>query len=262
MTETIQLNSQKEKGINGSTLKIIAIITMLIDHIGAVVLEGYLAPYMSEAVDIKAGAAFTLVNGIFILDMILRLIGRMAFPIFCFLLVEGFRYTHSPFKYALRLLLFALISEIPFDLSLGLTNSLMPEFTYQNVYFTLLIGLLTIWGFDRFPKWYFRVGISICSAVAVHFIQGDYRYIGVIAIVLLYLFRKKSNSHAMLISCTALTVYNLLEASNFFNVWLIKKYNGKRGLPLKYVFYVFYPLHLFILYLIRCMVLNVPILGG
>ena len=122
-----------QKGFSGSTLKLIAIITMLIDHIGAAVIARLLI----------AGQGSELLYKIY---YAMRAVGRVAFPIFCFLLVEGFFYTGSRKKYALRLFGFALLSEIPFDLAF---SGKILEFGYQNVFFTLLIGLLTIMLFDE-----------------------------------------------------------------------------------------------------------------
>lgn len=93
-----------QKGLSGSTLKLIAIITMLIDHIGAAVIARLLI----------AGQGSEMLYKIY---YAMRAVGRVAFPIFCFLLVEGFFYTGSRKKYALRLFGFALLSEIPFDLA-------------------------------------------------------------------------------------------------------------------------------------------------
>ena len=134
---------KERKGISGSTLKIIAIITMLIDHIGAGVLGRLLVVRgMNEAADLNAwiDANSTLV----ITYQMMRFVGRLAFPIFCFLLVEGFLHTRSAAKYAFRMLLFAVVSEIPFDLALK-GAWYYPE--KQNVYVTLLIGLLVLIGF-------------------------------------------------------------------------------------------------------------------
>lgn len=132
-------------GITGSTLKIIAMITMLIDHIGAtIVLQ--LVQRNSDNFDAFGNLRIT---GMVILYYVLRGIGRLAFPIFIFLLLEGFQYTHNRFLYIGRLLLFAIISEIPFDLAVNLsTNSILKghvlEFTSQNVFFTLAIGMIVL----------------------------------------------------------------------------------------------------------------------
>ena len=115
------------RGISGSTLKLIAIITMLIDHTGATVI---LAITRHPAI-IADPARLALWRQVYSIS---RDIGRLAFPIFCFLLVEGFLHTHDIRKYAQRLFLFALVSEIPFDIALK-TGWYDPG--KQNVYFTL-----------------------------------------------------------------------------------------------------------------------------
>lgn len=134
---------EKKKGISGSTLKMIAIVTMLIDHIGAAVLARLLMVNgLGELDQTNADAIMQWLsaNGaLYWTYTIMRMIGRVAFPIFCFLLVEGFLHTHDVKKYAMRLGLFALLSEIPFDLAF---SSKILEFNYQNVFFTLFIGLL------------------------------------------------------------------------------------------------------------------------
>ena len=101
-----------EHGISGYWLKMIAVITMLIDHSAATILERIL-------VQMPSWAPVTVDNceQWYRLDLLLRGIGRMAFPIYCFLLVEGFHYTHSRRKYAARMFVFALISEVPFDMA-------------------------------------------------------------------------------------------------------------------------------------------------
>lgn len=243
------------KGITGSTLKLIAIITMLIDHIAAVILDAYLMKIgfydQMQSMFILPEGQTAFAKMLYLIYITMRLIGRVAFPIFCFLLIEGFCYTRNRAKYAFRLFLFALISEIPFDLALGKTSTFLPEFTYQNVYFTLLFGLLTIWGMDRFSKWYTRVPIAIVGIVIAELAHTDYGAIGVITIVLIYLFKKKSNVKAILAGCVALTINQFIEGTCLIDIWLVSKYNGQRGLKLKYVFYLFYPVHLFILYLIK-----------
>ncbi len=155
-----QLQQNEKKGITGSTLKIIAIISMFIDHFGAAIVEFYqyriLTPYDAEyckaLICSKAPWLWMDWMGdpkkVQSLDMTLRSIGRLAFPIFCFLLVEGFLHTHNMKKYLLRLGLFALFSEVIFDFAfLG-----QIYFKHQNVFFTLFIGVLALIAADHVKK--------------------------------------------------------------------------------------------------------------
>ena len=263
MEEMKEMNTKT--GITGSTLKIIAMVCMLIDHIGAVILERYLyangLSYKTMQMMVEGG--FGNLQKVVIADLILRLIGRLAFPIFCFLLVEGFYYTSNRAKYVLRLFLFALISEVPFDFAFK--NSWL-EFRYQNVFFTLTIGLLTIWGIDEIQKRICErsedqkkhamscslirlLGIIIGGVVAA-MLSTDYAWVGVATIGLMYIFREKSKNWEMGMGCLMLIASSPLEVSSFINLALVGHYNGQRGLRLKYVFYVFFPLHLLILGLI------------
>lgn len=172
--------------LSGSALKFIAVFTMLIDHIGAVLLEhGYIMNHNLKSTYHPVSYEFAM--QIFKLDQILRTIGRISFPIFCFLLLQGFWHTSNRKKYALRLFLFALLSEIPFDLAF---NSRILEFTYQNVMFTLLLGLLTIWAVDEIRK----IRPSLCllpAAIGLFlgwFMKTDYDWKGVLLILVMYLF--------------------------------------------------------------------------
>lgn len=145
--------AQRIKGISGSTLKLIAIFTMLIDHTAATILDKTLIArglLSLDPTDTAAVMQFYADNGvIYGANIVMRLIGRIAFPIFCFLLVQGFLHTRNVTKYAIRLALFAAISEVPFDLAFK--NRIL-EFSYQNVFFTLLIGLLTLIGFKTLKQ--------------------------------------------------------------------------------------------------------------
>ena len=145
---------QKKKGISGSTVKIIAVVAMLIDHLAAALLtrilisNGMMDVLMSE--DYGQIMQWVADNAVLYYGMsAMRMIGRLGFPIFCFLLVEGFQKTRNIRKYVFRLGLFALISEIPFDLA---CSGKVLEFGYQNVYFTLFIGILSLCAFDFFAK--------------------------------------------------------------------------------------------------------------
>ena len=135
--------------ISGSVLKMVAITTMLIDHLGAGLLLPLLSlPPTSPLSTNDHGISFLFHRYLLTYEFysLLRIIGRSAFPIFCFLLVEGLLHTSSRGKYLLRLLLFSFLSEIPFNLALfgGLRNA-----NHQNVFFTLTIGLAVIWGMDE-----------------------------------------------------------------------------------------------------------------
>ncbi len=311
------LVKHKKWGIDGSTLKLAAITIMLIDHTAATVLGRIL-----QKTDNYNG----LLNSIYI---VMRLIGRLAFPIFCFLLVEGMIHTHNRLKYAMRLAVFAIISEIPFDLALFGKPFYLH---YQNVFFTLLIGLLVLIGFHKIAeqwkdkKWlrvlaflgvlltgnmlaylirygcdifssylsYFGVHLNlvisnrgylilsveftvlllllyllsfkrerdvtasilladlavlIIGMRAAQFGMTDYGLFGILTIAVLYSLRK-NHTKSMAGACIVLTVLSYSEAISFLDLILIKFYNGKKGLGLKYVFYAFYPAHLFVLYLV------------
>ncbi len=150
---------EKRTGVDGFTLKLIAIITMFIDHVGAVIVERYL---MTLSV---TDSNYGLIN---ILDLVLRSIGRVAFPIFIFCMVQGFCHTSNKLKYFLRLVLFALIAEIPFNLAFA---NALTDFHYQNVFFTLLLGFLFMWFEDFISRkqvapWLGYVGIIVSSIVA------------------------------------------------------------------------------------------------
>lgn len=255
-------NTNVKKGISGSTLKLIAIITMLIDHVGAAVIWRMILSN-AAAGSMEGTIAY---DGLLRIYMIMRYIGRIAFPIFCFLMVEGLQKTRNKAKYAFRLGIFALASEIPFDLAF---SSKILEFDYQNVFFTLFIGLLTMIAADKINqmpdkcvndnarkimkifKYPIQLMIMAIGALVAEFLQTDYGAIGVICIMVLYFFRKIKVLQ-IVAGCFAF----LWELTAPFAFIPIGFYNGRRGLKLKYVFYLFYPMHLLILYFI-CVVMGI-----
>ena len=218
-------------GISGNTLKMVAIVIMFIDHIGAGIVEPYLNMNMG------AMEGNEMLSRLYYLDRGLRIIGRAAFPIFCFLLVEGFLHTHNVKKYGSRLLLFGLISEIPFDLAFFGTW-FYPE--YQNVYITLFIGLVVLAG---------------CAAA--YLLRCDYDISGILMIVILYEFRRNKRYQVLAGGLMA-----ALESISIFGAAVlafipISMYNGTRGrINLKYFFYWFYPVHIMVLYLIQLLVVR------
>jgi uncharacterized membrane protein YoaK (UPF0700 family) len=231
---------------DGFQLKLFAIFTMLIDHIAAIVLVSYL-----DVAQVK------------MVYWVMRGIGRLAFPIFCFFIVEGFFHTSSRSRYALRLFVFALISEIPFDLAF---HNHWYYADYQNVYFTLLLGLLTIWGMDAGNHYLSErmegkkrfwlscllvAGCTVVGALLAELLHTDYGAIGVCVIVILYRWYFSSRAKGMALGSVVLLFSSYLEIISLVDVWLISRYNGERGRRMKYFFYVFYPLHILLLYLLR-----------
>ena len=201
--------------------------------------------------------------------------GRMAFPIFAFLIAEGFIHTSDCRAYMKRILLFALLSEIPFNLMYA-SFAVFPF--YQNVLFTLLLGLCAIWAIDRARKERSPKSALLALLISGGCILGgmvgftDYGHWGVITVILFYLFRNVPFSHllqlAFLIYINGFALKGLtipLELFGFqfefatqgfavfalFPIWL---YSGRKGCSskrLQYAFYAFYPVHMLVLALIR-----------
>ena len=242
--------SKKRKtfsGFTGSHLKWIALITMCIDHIGAILLESGLLPLISSAV--LAGHSFEYLPADYEfwygLNSVLRLIGRVSFPLYCFLLVEGFLHTKSIARYALRLGLFALLSEVPFDLALYGTPF---DLHMQNVFFTLFFGLLVLWGMKRTEEragrpTFLTYGVAFFGMLAAYFLQTDYDAFGILLIAMLYLLRS-DRKWLCIFGCCA-TLWERTAPLAFLPIWF---YTGERGKQFpKYFFYAFYPLHLILL---------------
>lgn len=224
----------KKYGISANGLKILALILMITDHIGAVLLPQY---------------------------RILRYIGRLSFPIYCFMITEGMLHTSSIYKYAGRILVFALVSEVPFDLAIF---GKMVEPRDQNVYFTLLIGLLVIYA--EFVLNDLSKGFSVCivGMLLAAFLKVDYSAYGILMIYCFYVFRQ--NPFSMTISIglinfvmgiggTGSQKYAVLAMIPLFLYSGNKTYSGKNNTKaskvVRYVFYVSYPVHLMILYIIK-----------
>lgn len=246
-----------KNGLSYADIRLIAVAAMLIDHIGAILIEGYLmqSGFMSpDAFNASPDmTGYGLARALYYIDIILRLTGRTAFPLFAFMIVQGFTHTHSRKAYLIRLLLFALISQIPFRLAASLT-----VMDSANVFFTLAMGLICIWGLEiigeKFSHTFFAITlaaiVAFCCCAAAWYIDCDYGQYGVLAIMAFYLFRKQPVQGAAA-ACIMLMASNpYYETASFLSVFLISRYNGQRGEQRlgKYFFYVFYPAHLLILY--------------
>ncbi len=235
-------------GFTSNMLRTIAVILMLSDHIWAT--------YMSF------GNWMTY-------------IGRMAFPIFAFQIAEGFVHTSNFKKYALRLLGFALVTEIPFNL---FYSSRWFNPYHQNVLFTLLLGLLAIYVIDNAKKNRTAKNIAlsvlwlglICIASVIGFV--DYGFLGLLTVVMFYILR--DFPFAWLAQLVAMVLINIVFfEGQMFNVeifgrmveipsqgfavfslipiWLYGGKKGKSSKVMQYGFYAFYPVHMLVLYLIK-----------
>ena len=228
--------------LSGSVLKWLAIILMLIDHVGASLLEVFVLNGYgnSPLAGLVQNQAFW-----WRVDTVLRHVGRSAFPLFCFLLVEGAVHTRDIRRYCLRLSLFAVLSELPFDLAL---RNQIPWWSHQNVYLTLALGLLVIWVFLRSAGREWRGVLALgAAALAAELLHTDYGATGVLTIGILYLLRDNLPL-ATAASVLVLTVGSRMELYAIPAYLLMFLYNGERGRQPKYFFYLFYPVHLLLLW--------------
>lgn len=221
MTDCLRIGS-----LSGSSLKVIAIVSMTIDHLGLYMLGG----------DDPASASVTY--------HLMRMVGRLAFPIFTFLLVEGYVHTRDIRRYMMNLLVAAIISDIPWMLLGGYDS--------HNVMFTLLLGLMAVSFIDRF--WRNRLltltAIGLMGVLA-ELLQTDYSWRGIFLICILFMFRDKPLL-AFMFGLPFLMVYGL--AGTAAGLMMPLLYSGQRGFATdwvsKYFFYAFYPLHLMIIWLL------------
>ena len=234
-------------------LKLIASITMLIDHIGAVLVYSlYLSAW-------NAGN-YALSNQMAVLYEPMRIIGRIAFPIYCFLLVEGFHYTRDRKKYCTRLVIGMLLSEIPFDLSL----SGYIDWTSSSVMVTLLLGCLMMAGMDCFHGFWKLLAIPPFYGIA-ELLGTDYGGHGIALIAMLALTKGLPREKLLrTIGFVFLLWFGpdvqlgliAVPMELFGLVGLIPMflYDGRKLTRNKWIqwgFYLFYPVHLLILWLLE-----------
>ncbi|WP_430601948.1 hypothetical protein IGJ02_002117 [Enterococcus sp. DIV0724b] len=227
--------------LSGSQLKWIAVVAMFLDHTAKIISF----PPSAMSVPFAPGPT-PLSETLQVFFRVFIIFGRLAFPIFCFLLVEGFLHTSNTKRYLIRLSLFAFISEIPYDLAF---SHQLIDLKSQNVFFTLLIGLLVIIGLKKLSARSITtitlslilIGIGIFLAEWFHTDYGG--WIGVLLIVILYLFRDFRLAKCLL-GAGVLLQNSLFGPTAFLPIYF---YNGKRGKQWKYFFYWFYPVHLLVL---------------
>ena len=217
--------------LSGSHLKLLAVLTMLVDHLAA--FWWYRLPEFQTELFFVGHRAVTPY-------VLLRMVGRIAFPLFAFLIVEGFQHTRNRRRYGINLAVFALLSEIPWNL----VHSGKLFFPAQNVFFTLLLGYLGLCAIERFrEQWKPLLGCLLGLLVVSIFLRADYGCSGYGFILLLYALRENKILQAIIGSCVLGSRW--IAGLAFIPINL---YNGQRGFvkgPVwKYAFYLFYPLHL------------------
>ena len=222
--------------LSGAQLKYIAFLSMLIDHMN----KALIYPNLS-------GGTLNVVSNLF------DILGRIAFPIFSFLLVEGFFKTRCRWKYLMLLLSFGVISEVPFDMS---SSGVFFEPNWNNIMFTLAMMLVTIWIIDVLrekmkslpvPLWYlvsFIIVAVMCLAAAN--LSLDYEYHAILIGYFFYIFYERQ---ILAIPFSFISMYK--EPWALLGFGLTLTYNGKRGRQYKIINYLFYPVHLLILGILR-----------
>ena len=237
----------KKLRFSQETLKIIACVTMLLDHVGAVVVPKLYAQ----------NPTLTL----WYAYRVLRTVGRLAFPIYCFLLAEGAFYTRSRKEYARRLLIGLLLSEIPFDLLFfgELT------FAHQSVMVTLLLGYLYAVAMNYMPSQGYRILLLLPFAMAAELLNTDYGGWGVAMIGLFVITRDVPGKYW--VQALSLAVISWMIGGMVINIGPvgvpiqvfaavamipIALYDGRKctnNIWVRRGFYLFYPVHLTLLYL-------------
>ena len=191
-------------------------------------------------------------------DTRLNVIGRISFPIFAFTLSEGYIHTRDLKKYLFRLFIFAMSIQMP---------SILFNYNYpMNIFFTLFLGLFTICILNLKKSWIKEPFMKIIKAILIIFIlyfsqkiNLDYGAYGILLIMIFNIFR--NNNLKILISFLTLNIFNLVFPNVFqivhtqifslISLIFIFLYNGEKGRNIKYFFYLFYPIHFFILGIIK-----------
>lgn len=231
------------KSVDAFRLKLLALVTMTVDHTAAarLVPASWFAP--------------------------MRCIGRIAFPIYAFLLVEGIFHTHSRGRYLGRVLVLFLLSEPIYDYALRFC---CPDWSNQNILLTLTIALSAIWlteaaearlmrRNDPVPPallWVLRLGICVIACVLAELLRADYGYGGILLIFSFYCFRNQKIPLCIAVFFSLVYCIGFIEIFGLLALIPLLLYRGQRGRALsrrgmQYAFYLYYPLHLAALLVVR-----------
>jgi len=223
-----------KKTLTSNSLKIIAIIAMVLDHIGI------LMQYNK------------------VVYVLFRMIGRICAPIMFYSLSKGYVFTKNKFRYGLNLLLFAIISQVPYSL---FNSDLFFNYKNYNVIFALFLGFMCLLIVDKIRLKLIKYSLVVlCFTLSVF---CDYAFIGIAFVLLFYMLR--NSKYKYLIYNIMSVIYILIHLAIYRNLMillimlglflvtpLIYFDNGQKGkYNLKYLFYFFYPIHFIILFIIK-----------
>lgn len=218
-------------------LKLLAIITMIIDHVGL-----FFFPELYW----------------------MRIVGRISFPLFAFLIANGAIHTKNSLQYLFRLIIFALLSQIPYDLA---HRAVIPDFTGLNIFFTLSIGLAAIIITKQVKNTFLFLFITSIFGLVAEFMDAGYGIYGIFIIALFYRYFDHFRFSFIAQSLTAfifntipvlladrimlrtsINQINTIQPFALVSLFFIGLYNGKEGPKMRYLFYLFYPLHFLLIY--------------
>lgn len=217
-------------------IKILAILAMIIDHIGLFFFPQY---------------------------YLLRIIGRLSFPLFAWLIANGVKHTKNGLLYLQRLFILACVSQIPFTIA---NHKIGNSYWFFNVVFTLCLGLTVALAFERSPNWRWRAIFTALALVIAYIGNTDYGVAGVLSVICFYLFFEKPwkmvvsqiivysapvlwfvGTHVFYHKLAYVSVYNFNELVALVSLVPIYRYTKKEGFKAKYLFYIFYPLQYLII---------------
>lgn len=256
MTDSVKTRETiRQAGISQEALKLIACVTMLIDHIGAALVVPTEAIYYA---DVELYTTMAWIN------LVMRCIGRISFPIFCFLLVEGVFYTGNPKKYVQRLAVGMVLSEIPFDLAFFSDGI---SWAHQSVMVTLLLGCLMVLGMKR-SRGFWKLLWIVPFYLAAEWLHTDYAGEGILVIAMFALVKGTKHEKWWRMVGMFLLYWDLSWTMRYYNLDIrlpmnrlpllsavpILCYSGRKltySRKVQWAFYLFYPVHITVLYLLQ-----------
>lgn len=237
-------------------LKRVAVASMVIDHIGSFLLRAMMAPYRVDGMLVVNQDSPAILRQLMLWRELCDILGAIAFPIFCFLVAEGFLHTRDRLRYGRQMLWFALLSEIPYTLAHYQTFF---SYRLQNVMFTLACAILTLLLISKVEerqverkvlRWGMTAAAIAAGMVMAYLMRGEYVFMGPLTVSLVYLLRDKGR-----LRIAGLAPLLVVSPWTALAVPFLLLYNGERGKGSKWFFYLFYPAH-FLVFAALAMVIS------